>query len=149
MYLPCLETHIYYAYFQKVPTVGGGFPPPLNSTFKTCIYHAQKRIFTMRIFKKSLPWEGGFHTLPPLGRFAPSHISSKPPVAPQNFYSRTAPELAYSSAVYIIKRRSMSNVMYIVWCLLNMRNERVRKKREMIWRYLSTRIINRCPRYNW
>ena len=27
MYLPCLETHIYSAYFQKVPTVGEGFPP--------------------------------------------------------------------------------------------------------------------------
>ena len=44
MYLPCLETRIYYAYFQKVPTVD---------------------------------------TLTPLGRFAPSHISSKPPVAPK------------------------------------------------------------------
>ena len=44
----------------------------------------------MHIFKKSLPWEPPSH---PLGRFAPSHISSKPPVAPpKNFYSRTAPD---------------------------------------------------------
>ena len=43
----------------------------------------------MRIFKKSLPWEGGFplpHP-PPLGRFAPSHISSKPPVAPPKTFT--------------------------------------------------------------
>ena len=39
MYLPCLETHIYYAYFQKVPTV----PPPTPSPARSLRSLAQAR----------------------------------------------------------------------------------------------------------
>ena len=51
--------------------------------------------FFMRIFKKSLPWEGGFpppHPPPARSLRSLAHIFQAPSSPPQNFYSRTAPD---------------------------------------------------------
>ena len=52
----------------------------------------------MRIFKKSLPWEGGFlprslpHPPPARSLRSLAHIFQAPSSPPKNFYSRTAPD---------------------------------------------------------
>ena len=93
---------------------------------------------------------GGFspsHTLPPLGRFAPSHISSKPPVAPPKLLLLLEPRLHAWHYKRLTNCRQHANIE-IIYMYASEENCRVSAFKNLPFLSLVLLVLRIFCRYN-
>ena len=102
------------------------------------------------IFSKS-PYRGRglspSHTLPPLGRFAPSHISSKPPVAPKKLLLLLEPRLHAWHYKRLTNCRQHANIE-IIYMYASEENCRVSAFKNLAFLSLVLLVLRIFCRYN-